>query len=586
MGGVLIITRGPEQDQERRLTGSSTVIGRGGGCDIVLSDDQVSRRHAELSKTDGRWFVCDLGSANGTFVNDGQLAPNERLPLNAGDRVRFGPRTECLFNLATSPIRDGAAVEPQGARARVIVAGALVALLAAAAVVIWVWTRDRESGSTQTQAQATPPAAVITPAGGGAAVVIGTRIPAGVMPPTATPLVPAKSGGDVSGSKAAAPPTTPNAQVNPSFTLTAPAAAGAGVPGAGAAGTMAQLPLAIATAFPNAQGEQLASLLHQALQSGQVKPETAQQYLGALFPGVPVAQLPVALAGSFGGFAPPQIEHILGAIYPGQNLKLPEIGTGQSAVAFTVWENDQANIYLMNADGSGRQKLIEKASEPAFSPDGKRLAYFSWRDGGLGIRIRDMDTGKDSQVTGNHDDLYPTWAPDGNRLALWQFPNGIVTIKTDGSDRRGIAMGEFPAWSPAGDRIALKGCVGNDCGIVLIRPDGSGAVRITTNANDGQPAWSPDGRDIAFVSNRDGNWEIYAVKADGAWLRRITHDIHTDGLPAWASDGIRIAFRSDRDGKWAIYTATGIGGAPIKLADAPVRTAGNWPWTMEKLSWR
>jgi hypothetical protein len=49
---------------------------------------------------------------------------------------------------------------------------------------------------------------------------------------------------------------------------------------------------------------------------------------------------------------------------------------------------------------------------------------------------------------------------------------------------------------------------------------------------------------------------------------------------------MRIAFRSDRSGVWAIYTATGVGGPPVKLIDAPVRATGDYPWDVEKISWR
>ena len=481
----------------------------------------------------------------------------------------------------------------------------LVLLVAAGAFLMWRGVLKPGGKAVQLPAVVTTPQAVETSGLDVVASVVASAIPAGaelptvVLPTMAVTPPPAAEG--IAAAKP--PPATSKPAPKAAGKATAQAAGNAAAQAAnnpaaqaagqnaipanmGAPGQFEQLPAMIAQAFPGVTPEQLPAVMQQALQSGQIQPAVAQQFMGALFPGVPPAQLGSALIGSFGGFSTPQIEQILGAIFPGQALTVPQIPTGAGAVAFTVWEGEKPSVYLMNADGSGKQLLIEQASEPAFSPDGRRLVYYSWRDDALGLHIRNMDTGADSRLTNIQEDAYPTWSPDGNRLVFWEMPTKIITINADGSERRFITNGQFPAWSPTGNRIAMKGCIGTDCGIILINPDGSNPVRITTNANDGQPAWSPNGQDVAFVSNRDGNWEIYAVKADGSWLRRITDDPHTDGLPAWASDGMRIAFRSDRSGVWAIYTATGVGGPPVKLIDAPVRGTGDYPWDVEKISWR
>jgi hypothetical protein len=64
-------------------------VGRGGGCQIVLPDDTfVSQVHARLFQRDGRTFVEDLGSRNGTFVNGARIDAPTR--LRRGDRVQFG----------------------------------------------------------------------------------------------------------------------------------------------------------------------------------------------------------------------------------------------------------------------------------------------------------------------------------------------------------------------------------------------------------------------------------------------------------------------------------------------------------------
>ena len=65
-------------------------IGRGSGCDLRLPDRAVSRRHARIRHAEGGWFLQDLDSSGGTFVNGQQVGA---VRLNAGDRVRIGPNT-------------------------------------------------------------------------------------------------------------------------------------------------------------------------------------------------------------------------------------------------------------------------------------------------------------------------------------------------------------------------------------------------------------------------------------------------------------------------------------------------------------
>jgi len=67
--------------------GGRLVLGRSSGCQLVFADDTVSRRHAELRMTDGRWILRDLGSSNGTWVNGRQVMEAEVSP---GDRIQLG----------------------------------------------------------------------------------------------------------------------------------------------------------------------------------------------------------------------------------------------------------------------------------------------------------------------------------------------------------------------------------------------------------------------------------------------------------------------------------------------------------------
>lgn len=69
------------------LTSGRLTLGRSPRCELVLADDTVSRRHATLQLRDGRWYLVDLGSSNGTWVNDRRVFDAEVRP---GDEIRLG----------------------------------------------------------------------------------------------------------------------------------------------------------------------------------------------------------------------------------------------------------------------------------------------------------------------------------------------------------------------------------------------------------------------------------------------------------------------------------------------------------------
>lgn len=91
--GTLTITNGPQEGQTIPLLLESLTIGRSTSnatWQILLQDPSVSRPHARLQKKNSVWYLTDLGSSNGTRLNNKRIAPNEETRLQAGDKIEFG----------------------------------------------------------------------------------------------------------------------------------------------------------------------------------------------------------------------------------------------------------------------------------------------------------------------------------------------------------------------------------------------------------------------------------------------------------------------------------------------------------------
>ncbi len=99
-GASLIIRHGSAPQQEYEISGETTVLGREAINEVVLYDPEVSRRHAQIIFQGGRYVIEDLGSTNGTFVNEHRISV--ATPLRNGDLIEVGEATNITFIDATS----------------------------------------------------------------------------------------------------------------------------------------------------------------------------------------------------------------------------------------------------------------------------------------------------------------------------------------------------------------------------------------------------------------------------------------------------------------------------------------------------
>jgi TolB protein len=223
---------------------------------------------------------------------------------------------------------------------------------------------------------------------------------------------------------------------------------------------------------------------------------------------------------------------------------------GEAKLLCVSNRSGNADIFLMNADGTGAVNLTQSAGDdtlPAWAPDGKKIAFTSERDGRPQIYLMDADGTSVRRLTDSESsDRAPAWSPDGKKIAFCRTANGNAEV-------------------------------------FVMNGDGSNPINVTDHdAFDGDPAWSPDGKLIAFASNRGGQgFRLFVMDHDGKNAQQVSEANNPFGYvyPAWSPDGKAIAFtdlgknalevfvRDHASGKHTPLTK--LGGLNTQLAWAP-----------------
>ena len=245
-------------------------------------------------------------------------------------------------------------------------------------------------------------------------------------------------------------------------------------------------------------------------------------------------------------------------------------GVFGSKIAFISNGTGNKEIYTCAFDGYNPRRLTSNNAItlfPAWSSDGKWMAFTSYKAGNPDLYIRNLDRGQETKIARPGINITPAWKPRKSELAATLSFSGdqeIYLLTGSGkiikrlTKSRGIDV--TPSWSPDGKKIAF---VSNRSGSaqVYIKDLDSGKVRRLTydGRKNTQPAWSPRGDKIAYTSEVSGGHDIFVIGTDGQDPVQLTYESRDNEAASWSPDGSLIAFSSNRDGAFRIYVMTAYG---------------------------
>lgn len=187
-----------------------------------------------------------------------------------------------------------------------------------------------------------------------------------------------------------------------------------------------------------------------------------------------------------------------------------ERGVFATRMAYVTKTGSRYQLRITDADGEGGQIALaspEPIISPAWSPDGKELAYVSFETRKAVVWVQELASGRRRMVANfRGSNSAPAFSPDGQRLAL--------TLSRDGGSQ-----------------------------LYVMNRNGEGVTRLTqSRAIDTEPVFSPDGQQIYFVSDRGGSPQIYRMPASGGEPERVSFNGSYNISPAISPDGRTLAF--------------------------------------------
>ena len=277
-------------------------------------------------------------------------------------------------------------------------------------------------------------------------------------------------------------------------------------------------------------------------------------------------------------------------------------GVARTRIAFVTDRNSESvlglvddrpvkEIYLTDYDGARPRRVTVSRSlntTPAWSPDGRSIAYTSWLSGFPDVLVSHLYEGRMTRPAGgtqdNHNFL-PAFSPDGNQIVFTSNRDGnpdIYVVNVDGTGLRRITnhpmIDTSPTWSPNGQQIAFTSDRTGSPQIYAIGADGTGLRRLTYETYCDRPTWSPAPfNEIAYSSKTGPGHDIKVLDLATNEVRQVTFGLGSNESPSYAPNGRHIAFMSTRgSGLKQIYTVARDGRGLRRVTSTGNSEMPNW----------